>query len=169
MLQIVELILFIAVAVTFEGRMNTSPTARVFNDKDLPWQKHTYNIYAASITIILRCAYLVAQYARGDDYYWYLVGNEWCIYVFDGLFMLGVMMLYGYVHPSEVSALVRGRGTYVKHFIKCRQVKSQDRLSSFGLPVQLQQFMVVQGQIQQAQQQKEDQTSVRVSSLGNFV
>lgn len=168
-LQIVVLILFIAVSVTFEGRMNTSPTARVFNDKELPWQRHTYNLYTTSVIIILRCAFRIAQYARGDDYYWYLVGNEWCAFIFDGLFMLMVMMLYGFVHPSEVNALLHGHGTYVKHFLKFRQVKSQDRMSSFELPIQLQQFMVVQGQIQKAAEQKADQTSVRVSPLGIFV
>jgi len=168
-LQIVVLILFFAVAVTFEGRMNTSPTARVFNDKELPWQKHTYNLYSASVVIILRCVFRIAQYARGDDYYWYLVGNEWCAYVFDGLFMLMVMMLFGFVHPSQVNALLRGHGTYVKHFLKFRQIKSQDRMSSFGLPIQLQQFMVVQGQIQKAEEQKADESSVTVSPLGIFV
>jgi len=168
-LQIVVLILFITVSVIFEGRMNTSPTARVFNDKELPWQKHTYNLYTASVIIILRCCFRIAQYARGDDYYWYLVGNEWCAYVFDAVFMLIVLLTFAFVHPSEVNALIRGHGTYVKHFTKFRQVKSQDRMASFALPIQLQQFMVVQGQIQKSDQQKAEESSVEVSPLGIFV
>jgi len=168
-LQIVVLILFITVSVIFEGRMNTSPTAKVFNDKELPWQKHTYNLYTASVIIILRCCFRIAQYARGDDYYWYLVGNEWCAYVFDAVFMLGVMLTFAFVHPSEVTALIRGHGTYVKHFTKIRQVKSPERMASFALPIQLQQFMVVQGQIQKSDQHKADDTSVEVSPLGIYV
>jgi len=127
---------FIATGVTFEGRMNVRPTTRVYNDKKLPWKRHTFNLYVCSGIIILRCVYRIAQYAQGTDYYGYLVHSEWCVYVFDASFLCAVMISFAVVHPSEVDALARGHGVFIKQGYKIRVVNlPEDELPSVQVRV----------------------------------
>jgi len=121
-LQIVFVIFFLTTACIFEARMDRNPTAKVYNDPKLPWRRHLYTLYLGSAFILLRCVFRVAEYAQGEDYYGYLVGNEWCVYVFDACFMVLVMAWFAAVHPSEIAVLIRGRGNVVENVVCIRRV-----------------------------------------------
>ena len=134
--QVVFLLFFIVTGVTFEGRMNVRPTTRVYNSKKLPWKRHTFNLYVCSGIIILRCVYRIAQYAQGTDYYGYLVHTEWCMYVFDASFIIAVLVSFAVVHPSEVEALGRGHGVFIKQGYKVRHVNpAEDELPTVQMRV----------------------------------
>ena len=86
----------------------------------LPWQKHLVNIYAASVLVLIRCVFRLIEYAMGMDAYLYT--NEWPTYVFDTLLMIIVMVAFAVIHPSEVKALLAGRGLVMSKVILTRHV-----------------------------------------------
>ena len=65
-----------------------------------------YILYTTSGLVIARSIFRVVEYAQGKD--GYLLRSEVWSYVFDAALMLGVMILFNVVHPSEVCALERG-------------------------------------------------------------
>ena len=48
----------------------------------------------------------VAEFIQGND--GFILSHEWFLYLFDSILMLGVMLIFNAVHPSEVKALLRG-------------------------------------------------------------
>lgn len=54
--------------------------------------------------------------------YSYLMTNEWVIYVFDALLMVFVMVAFAVVHPSEVGALLNGKGKAIVKVVFAREV-----------------------------------------------
>lgn len=101
---------FVGVASLFQWRMARTPTRRG-SDPNIKWQKHQLALYGASSFIVLRSAYRVVEYIQGYD--GYLLGHEWSLYIFDSCLMLGVMLWFLLVHPSEINAMLRG-GRFAK-------------------------------------------------------
>ncbi|KAL8790230.1 MAG: hypothetical protein Q9195_006453 [Heterodermia aff. obscurata] len=93
---------FLVVAAIFHLRIHRSPTAE---SRDVPWKRHINILYAASILILIRSIFRVVEYRQGND--GYLLGHEVFLYIFDAVLMLGVMVLFNLVHPSEISTLLR--------------------------------------------------------------
>jgi len=97
---------FLVVAVVFYTRIRRSPTVRSSPGSGIPWRKHLHALYAASALIMIRSIFRVVEYIQGND--GYLMRHEAYSYVFDSVLMLGVMILFNIIHPSEVQALLRG-------------------------------------------------------------
>lgn len=64
-------------------------------------------LYAASVLILIRSVFRVAEYAEGND--GALLRTEVYLYVFDAVLMFLVMVTFAVIHPSEINCLL-GRG-----------------------------------------------------------
>ena len=71
------------------------------NINDLPWKRHLYALYGSSALILVRSLFRVIEYLQGNG--GYLLRHEVFLYVFDATLMLGVVVLFNWIHPSEVT------------------------------------------------------------------
>ncbi|KAK9312500.1 RTA1 like protein-domain-containing protein [Lipomyces starkeyi] len=92
---------FIITALVFHGRIYRHPTQRSVS---LPWRKHQYTLYAASIFILIRSVFRVIEYSEGND--GFLLQHEYFLYVFDAVLMWSVMILFLLAHPGEITRLL---------------------------------------------------------------
>ncbi|WYZ43507.1 hypothetical protein EsH8_VI_001206 [Colletotrichum jinshuiense] len=97
---------FIVVAVKFHLSVNTTPTGR--SSSGIPWRKHMMALYLGSFLIMVRSIFRVVEYLQGFD--GYLLKHEAYLYVFDALLMVLVMVLFNWIHPSEIVAILAGGG-----------------------------------------------------------
>lgn len=104
--QIVFFGFFLFSAMLFQRRVTRDPTPASV-DASIPWKKHLYALYSSSILILIRSIFRVVEYIQGWD--GYLLSKEVYIYVFDGLLMFAMMVIFVIIHPSEVNCLL-GRG-----------------------------------------------------------
>lgn len=102
-IQLVFFGVFIVVAILFHVRMNKVPTAASSN---VPWKKHFHTLYATSLLIMIRSIFRVIEYLQGFS--GYLLSHEIYLYIFDACLMLAVLVIFNFVHPSEVQALLKG-------------------------------------------------------------
>lgn len=122
-IQILVFGFFIFTAAIFEWRMCQVPTKKIRDDITLPWLKHLHVLYWTSGLILLRSIFRLIEYAMGDD--GYLLANEVFLYVFDAVPMFAVMVWFALVHPSEVYALLKGRGhKVVRQCVKIYRLES---------------------------------------------
>lgn len=99
--QIVFFGFFLIIAITFKNRMSRSPTRHIIPVYEKhSWRKLLQLLLVASVFIVIRCAYRVAEYVMGDD--GYLMDNEWCAYVGDTIPMLFVQVAFHFVHAGDV-------------------------------------------------------------------
>lgn len=71
----------------------------------LPWRRHMFALHTSSVLILIRSIVRVVEYVQGTD--GFVMSNEVFIYVFDGLLMCVMMVIFAVVHPSEVTHLLR--------------------------------------------------------------
>ncbi|KAF3027619.1 hypothetical protein E8E15_003380 [Penicillium rubens] len=107
--QIVFFGFFLISAFIFQQRMGSHSGARAVAD-EYPWRKHMWALYSSSILILIRSIVRVVEYVQGP--HGYLMEHEVFIYVFDGLLMFAMMVIFVIIHPSEVNYLL-GRGRVV--------------------------------------------------------
>ncbi|KAK9238658.1 RTA1 like protein-domain-containing protein [Lipomyces kononenkoae] len=101
-LQLVSFGFFIVVAGVFHGRLHRYPTHA--STGSVPWRKHQYALYAASILILIRSVFRVIEYCQGND--GFLSRHEYFLYVFDAALMWCVLVLFVAVHPGELTGLL---------------------------------------------------------------
>lgn len=104
--QIVFFSCFITVATIFHSRLNKAPTQRSLSP-DVPWQKHLIVLYIASALILVRSIFRVVEYIQGND--GYLLRREVFLYVFDAVLMLGTMVIFNIVHPSQITDVLNNK------------------------------------------------------------
>jgi len=100
--------LFVVTAAIFYLRLLHSPTRKILTDA-IPWRKYMFALYASSFLILIRCVFRLVEYAQGRT--GYLMSNEVFLYLFDSVLMLGTMITFAIIHPSEVNALLGGEGS----------------------------------------------------------
>ncbi|KAJ6098475.1 protein RTM1 [Penicillium canescens] len=100
-IQILFFGLFIITAAIFNYRIGKSPTGRSMTG-NVPWRKHLHALYAANALIMIRSVFRVIEYAMGNN--GYILRHEAFLYIFDGLLMLMVMVIFNVVHPNEIKA-----------------------------------------------------------------
>ncbi|KAI4718192.1 RTA1 like protein [Aureobasidium sp. EXF-10727] len=105
-LQLLFFGFFMVSAVIFHRRMASHPTNKVLT-MPLPWKKHLLALYSGSIMILVRSLYRLLEYVQGGST-GYIVEHEWMLYALDAALMLGTMVVFFWVHPSEIRALLRG-------------------------------------------------------------
>ncbi|WQF90204.1 Putative RTA-like protein [Colletotrichum destructivum] len=104
--------LFIVVAVAFYVKVCQYPTA---SSHKVAWKKHMVALFIASLLIMVRSVFRVAEYLQGFD--GYLLSHEAYLYGFDALLMWLTMVLLNWIHPAEILALrlrhIRKQADYV--------------------------------------------------------
>ncbi|KAI4767702.1 RTA1 like protein [Aureobasidium sp. EXF-3400] len=98
--------LFLTSSVIFHKRMRKNPTTKVLT-LPLPWVKHVRALYIGSVMILVRSVYRLIEYIQGGTS-GYIVEHEYLLYALDALLMFLVMLVFFWVHPSEIRALLRG-------------------------------------------------------------
>ncbi|KAK5999282.1 hypothetical protein QM012_005607 [Aureobasidium pullulans] len=116
-LQLLFFGIFMVSAVVFDRRMSENPTTKV-GTIPLPWKKHLHALYAGSIMILVRSLYRLIEYIQGGSS-GYIVEHEWMLNIFDATLMLGVILVFFWIHPSEIRALLRG-GPALKGWVPLR-------------------------------------------------
>ncbi|KAI9928007.1 hypothetical protein ASPWEDRAFT_42173 [Aspergillus wentii DTO 134E9] len=107
--QLLFFSLFLITALIFHLRMREKPTSSA-SRPDIPWEKHLFALYGGSILILVRSVFRLIEYAQGND--GYIVSHEVFLYLFDAVLMLATMMVFAWIHPSEVNALLKpGKGS----------------------------------------------------------
>ena len=105
-LQVLFFGLFIAVAGTFHKRMRAdlaAAAAAATSSCSLsspPWTRYLMVLYLASLLIVVRCVFRIAEYAGGQD--GVLLSNEVYLYVFEAALMFSAMVIFNLQHPSAV-------------------------------------------------------------------
>ncbi|KAM0354304.1 hypothetical protein ACHAPU_001348 [Fusarium lateritium] len=107
-IQILFFGFFMVVTLIFHLRINRNPTQKS-QEITTSWRKLLYVLYAASMSILVRSVFRVAEYVMGKDSE--LQSKEFWIYVFDALLMSVVAVSLNIFHPSRVinNALDRKR------------------------------------------------------------
>jgi hypothetical protein len=128
-IQILVFGFFVFTTAFFELRMRSAPSIKVRDDKSLPWVKHLHMLYYTSSLVLVRSVFRLIEYVMGRD--GFLLSNEVFLYVFDAIPMFNVMVLFAIVHPSEVYALVKGRGHCIVR--RCVKIHKLDTLPEWEL------------------------------------
>ena len=104
-LQIIWFGFFLVVASTFHRRMLLVPTARA-QQAEIRWRSYLNTLYICSALIMVRSLFRVLEYGMGNN--GYLMVNEWCLFIFDAVPMLIVVVWLHWKHPSEIGLLLQG-------------------------------------------------------------
>ncbi|KAH7009026.1 RTA1 like protein-domain-containing protein [Ilyonectria destructans] len=100
-IQVVFFGFFMVVTIVFHRRIIANPTPRSLSSV-APWNKYILVLYAASVFIMIRSVFRIAEYINGSD--GALQSTEVYIYVFDAALMFIVVALFNLYHPTEIIA-----------------------------------------------------------------
>ncbi|PVH77089.1 RTA1 domain protein [Cadophora sp. DSE1049] len=120
--QVLFFACFIVVAIHFDKAMSKAPMNHARTS--VPWRKHLVTLYVVSVLILIRSVFRMVEYIQGFD--GYLLSHEVYLYIFDSVLMFAVMVVLNVVHPSEVTALIRG-GNVVKKGWKMERIPGQQQ------------------------------------------
>ncbi|KAH7090302.1 RTA1 like protein-domain-containing protein [Paraphoma chrysanthemicola] len=111
---------FIVTSLMWHSRMRKLPTSRIVS-KSIPWEMQLYALYAASVLILVRSVFRLIEYGQGND--GYLISHEYFLYIFDSTLMWITMAILAWVHPSEITALLKGgKGLAVRRGVEVYQL-----------------------------------------------
>ncbi|KAJ4316060.1 hypothetical protein N0V84_008059 [Fusarium piperis] len=96
---------FIIIAVGFDMSIRQPPAGR---SHVVPWKKHMMVLYIGSMLIMVRSVFRAVEYLQGFD--GYLLKHEVYLYIFDAVLMFLVMVLFNWIHPAEITAILAQRG-----------------------------------------------------------
>lgn len=134
LVQVVFFGFFLLQSWVLHWRISRNPTDRSRNP-GVPWGKYMRTLYVACLVIMARCAYRLVEYVQGKRGNGYLMNHEWCMYVFDALPMILVMLWFFVRHPSELGALSKARGGIAMQYFKGKPVgPPNDHWRSFPRP-----------------------------------
>lgn len=95
---------FLVVGWRWKRGLEREPTA-ASKDAAVPWRRHFGVLMGASALVFVRSVFRVVEYLGGSD--GVLLSKEWIAYVFDAVLMLAVLALFNWVHPSEVTRMLK--------------------------------------------------------------
>ncbi|TQV91613.1 RTA-like protein [Cordyceps javanica] len=98
--QILIFGIFCVVALSFHLRFSRNGLVNCY--LDISWQSVITMLYVTSGLVMVRNVFRVIEYSMGQD--GYLLSNEWCVYVFDGLLMLLAVALFAAKCPNRLYA-----------------------------------------------------------------
>lgn len=108
--QIVFFGFFIVVAIIFQVRFTRHQGA--LDPRLAKWKKHMYTLYVGSLLIMVRSIFRVIEYLMGNN--GFLLRHEYLLYIFDATLMFLVMVLFLWVHPSQLrSSLSSEESSYI--------------------------------------------------------
>ncbi|KAF5631757.1 rta1 domain protein [Fusarium sp. NRRL 52700] len=121
-IQIIFFGFFMIVTLIFHLRINRNPTQKS-QEITTPWKKLLFVLYSASLFIMVRSVFRVAEYVMGKDSE--LQSKEYFIYIFDALLMSLVVVSLNVFHPSRV----------INHEMDRKRIVSQDGYALESQPV----------------------------------
>ncbi|KAF3039472.1 hypothetical protein E8E11_007459 [Didymella keratinophila] len=98
--QVVIFFIYIALTVSVYIRLNRNPT-KLSDHPALSWHKYMWNLYFVSGLFLIRNLIRTIEFKQGDD--GWLLSNEAPIYIFDGGFMLTIVVMMAVVHPGRLA------------------------------------------------------------------
>ncbi|OAA52892.1 RTA1 like protein [Cordyceps fumosorosea ARSEF 2679] len=96
--QILIFGVFVAVALSFHRNFARDGLVNCY--LEVQWREVLVMLYGTSGLVMARNVFRVVEYVMGQD--GYLLSNEWCVYVFDGVLMFLAMVLFGARHPGRL-------------------------------------------------------------------
>ncbi|PUU82154.1 putative RTM1-like protein [Tuber borchii] len=96
---------FMVATVVFHLRLRKNPTQA--SQMSTKWRTLLMALYVASLFIMVRSVFRVVEYKQGRG--GYLMGREVWLYIFDGVLMFCVTVLFNVVHPSIAVPGRRGK------------------------------------------------------------
>ncbi|KAJ5960820.1 uncharacterized protein N7479_007970, partial [Penicillium vulpinum] len=90
---------FISISFVFHRRVLATPSHAV-GDTQIPWARYMKVLYVASILVMVRSIYRVAEYVQGSG--GFLQSKEVFIYVFDAVLMFICCLVFNFFHPSKI-------------------------------------------------------------------
>ncbi|OAR01179.1 hypothetical protein LLEC1_03860 [Akanthomyces lecanii] len=123
--QILIFGIFCVVAFSFHSRFTRNGLVNCY--LDIPWNSVLVMLYATSGLVMLRNIFRVVEYAMGQD--GYLLSNEWCVYVFDGVPMFLAVVLFAARYPNRLYPRKRVDAA-MELLDSVEQRKERDRKSS---------------------------------------
>lgn len=102
--QIICFAFFMSIAFVFHRRNARAPGI-LSQELEVKWRKHLWTLYGASLLVLVRNIFRVAEYAQGYD--GPIAHNEAFIYVFDAGPMWFVMVAYAVIHPGQLQKRVK--------------------------------------------------------------
>lgn len=115
---------FVFVAGVFHYRMRVVPTVT----EKTNWRRFMFVLYGASNMILVRSIFRVIEFAQGND--GYFVQSEKWIYMFDGLLMAQVIVLFIIFHPSSY---IRDYEEYTMEEREERGILGEDHVNAVSL------------------------------------
>lgn len=97
-LQILLFACFIACCTVFHKRFKAHVRLTGFTT-NLPWKEAFHMLYWTSGAVLIRNTFRVVEYIQGRD--GYLMKKEWPIWVFDGVLMFLVMVVFFIWYPHH--------------------------------------------------------------------
>lgn len=95
--------IFIIVAIVFHLRFSGHGASQTGS----LWRRHIHALYWGSGLIMFRSIFRVVEYLMGND--GFLLKHEYFLYIFDAAPMFVEMLLFVWIHPSEITrAMQRG-------------------------------------------------------------
>ncbi|KAL3427229.1 RTM1 [Phlyctema vagabunda] len=96
---------FLVVAILFNRKINRAPTALSTPASPVGslWRTHMRLLYITSACIMVRSVFRLIEYLDGNA--GFFMKNELFVYLFDGLLMLTVLVLFNLVHPGDLTIL----------------------------------------------------------------
>ncbi|KAK3329988.1 RTA1 domain protein [Apodospora peruviana] len=94
---------FVVSSLVFHSRVRKTPTPR---SQTMPYQRHLVALYLSSILIFSRSIVRAVEFIQG--FFGYIISHEAFLYGFDSVLMLLVMVVFNWVHPSEIQSLLGG-------------------------------------------------------------
>ncbi|TGO59240.1 hypothetical protein BOTNAR_0166g00080 [Botryotinia narcissicola] len=107
--QLVFLAIFVFTAAKFQYNISQNPTERISatvepksTRNDIPYKRHLVAMYIASALIAIRSLIRLVENLTGTT--GLIRSHEVFLIIFDGVLMLNMMLLFHYIHPSEIAA-----------------------------------------------------------------
>ncbi len=98
--QVVIFSIYIALTAGIHIRLNRNPTALSYRPT-LSWRRVLWNLYFVSGLFLIRNFIRIVEFKQGDE--GWLLSNEAPIYIFDGGFMLAIVVMMAVVHPGRLA------------------------------------------------------------------
>ncbi|KAL9109763.1 MAG: hypothetical protein Q9227_005632 [Pyrenula ochraceoflavens] len=120
-IQLLFFAYFMLITVVFYRRVCRAPTPLSSPGSGIPWRKHLFILFLASILIMIRSVFRVVEYLEGDD--GYLLGHEWSLYVFDSALMFLVTLIFNVEHPTQITARTTTGRKAARHLVRLERVE----------------------------------------------
>ncbi|KAF2621293.1 RTA1-domain-containing protein [Macroventuria anomochaeta] len=102
-IQVVIFFICIALMASIHFRLNRNPT-NLSNLPTLSWRRNVWSLYFVSGLFLVRNFIRILEFKQGDS--GWLLSSEVPLYIFDGGFMLVIVVMMAVVHPGRLARKV---------------------------------------------------------------